>query len=345
MSGVAIRHNLEYKHFSPSPHLQALVKELIARLDRHTPDFPPDARFLRLFVEANAARSLYRVSLTYEVPGRTLAAKAERHDAEEAVREAFAEIERQLERHKASLRHADAYERRGRREAARLARAGAVPAEDRVREWFATQLEPHLKRLYDFARREIAYYEAVGDLLPGELAPEEVVDAILPRAYRQFTRHPEETGSYRWLLQLTMQHLREEVGRRKAERRKTAARIEDDVPDRPPDDAVGDEIFEFFQPDEDLRLEDVLPDPSVPAPEDAVERREMLRRVAHTLARLPPAWRRTFVLHQVEGLSVADIARLTGRSEAEVERVLEQTRAYLRQGLGGAGLVSKEVIA
>jgi ribosome-associated translation inhibitor RaiA len=59
--------------------------------------------FVRLLIEENAARTLHRVSLTCEAPGRTLAAREERHDAEDAVREAFAEIERQLERQREML--------------------------------------------------------------------------------------------------------------------------------------------------------------------------------------------------------------------------------------------------
>ena len=54
-------------------------------------------------VEKNAARTLYCVSLTLNVPGRTLAAHKERPDFREAVREAFTEIERAFTKHKEKL--------------------------------------------------------------------------------------------------------------------------------------------------------------------------------------------------------------------------------------------------
>jgi ribosome-associated translation inhibitor RaiA len=72
--------------------------------------------------EENAARTLYHVSLTMEIPGaapatkKTLAAKEERHDLTEALREAFTEIERQLEAYKANLRGEQWWKRKGRRE-------------------------------------------------------------------------------------------------------------------------------------------------------------------------------------------------------------------------------------
>jgi ribosomal subunit interface protein len=100
-----VRHNLEFKNFAPSPRLRELVEELIARLDRRAPHAPPDTIFLRLFMDENAARKLYHVSLTIDAPGGMLAAQEDRHDPEEAVREAFVEIERQLEKRKDMLGH------------------------------------------------------------------------------------------------------------------------------------------------------------------------------------------------------------------------------------------------
>jgi ribosomal subunit interface protein len=126
-----MRRNLEFKNFSPSHRLRELVEGLIARLDRHAPNSPADTIFLRLFVDENAARKLYHASLICDVPGRRLAAQEERHDAEEAVREVFTEIERQLEKHKETLRHSALYKRPARREELRRERDEPIPAEER----------------------------------------------------------------------------------------------------------------------------------------------------------------------------------------------------------------------
>lgn len=176
-----MRRNLEFKNFAPSKRLRELVEDLIERLDRHSPNSPADTIFLRLFVDENAARRLYHVSLTCDVPGRMLAAQEERHDAEEAIREAFTEIGRQLEKHKETLTYSSFYKRLARREELRRQKAEALSAEERERELFSTLAERHLKNLYNIARREIAYYLATGDLLPGEVTAEDVVDATLMR--------------------------------------------------------------------------------------------------------------------------------------------------------------------
>jgi ribosomal subunit interface protein len=333
-----VRRKLEFKNFSPSHRLRELVEELIERLDRHAPHSPDDTILLRLFVDENAPRKLYHVSLTCDVPGRMLAAQEERHDAEEAVRKVFVEIERQLEKHKETLSHSYLYKRPARREELRRQKAEAFPTEERERELFSTLAERHLKNLYNFVRREIAYHLATGDLPPGKISTEDVVDATLLQAYSEFVKDRPRREIRSWLIGLAVERVDAEVKRSKAER--AGVHIEEDVPETPPAEEVstlGDEIMDFYQPDEDLKLEDILPDMTAPTPEQVLESRELQRYINRTLATLPRVWRMAFALHYVGGAPVAEIARMTKGAEPEVERHLEYAREYLRQRLLEAG--------
>jgi len=330
-----VRRNLEFKNFSPGHRLRELVEELIARLDRHAPHSPADTIFLRLFVDENAARKLYHVSLTCDVPGRMLAAQEERHNAEEAVREAFVEIERQLEKHKETLSHSSLYKRPARREELRRQKAEAFPAEERERELFSALAERHLKILYNFVRREIAYYLATGDLLSGEVTTEDVVDATLLRAYREFVKDPARREIRSWLIGIAVEKIEAEVKRSKAERA-GGVHIKEDIPEPPPTEEVstpGDEVVDFYQPNEDQELEDFITEMTAPTPEQILESRELQRYINRTLATLPHVWRRAFALHYVGGMPVAEIARMTRGAESEVERHLEYAREYLSQRL------------
>jgi ribosomal subunit interface protein len=333
-----VRSNLEFKNFSPSHRLRELVEELIARLGRHAPHSPADTIFLRLFVDENAPRKLYHVSLTCDVPGRMLAAQEERHDAEEAVRKVFVEIERQLEKHKETLSHSYLYKRPARREELRRQKAEAFPVEERERELFSTVAERHLKNLYNFVRREIAHYLVTGDLPPGEITAEDVVDATLLQAYREFVKAPPRREIRSWLIRLAVERVDAEAIRSKSER--AGVHIEENIPEIPPAEEVstlGDEIMDFYQPDEDQKLEDIIPDITAPTPEQVLEGRELQRFINRTLATLPRVWRRAFALHYVGGMPVAEIAWMTKGAEPEVERHLEFAREYLRQRLLEAG--------
>src|SRR4051812_43721646 len=94
--------NIEFKGFQPYEEIQELIDTLVMRLDNKIKGLSPT--FLRLLVEENSVRTLYHVFLTVELPGKTLAAKEERHERQVSLESAFDEIERQLEQYKSSLR-------------------------------------------------------------------------------------------------------------------------------------------------------------------------------------------------------------------------------------------------
>jgi DNA-directed RNA polymerase specialized sigma24 family protein len=81
----------------------------------------------------------------------------------------------------------------------------------------------------------------------------------------------------------------------------------------------------------------VIPDLTVPTPEQELEMKELRSCVNAALATMPRDWRRTLLLHHVEGLAGAVLAEAVGRPAAEVPGILKQARRYLRQRLVESG--------
>jgi RNA polymerase sigma factor (sigma-70 family) len=215
-----------------------------------------------------------------------------------------------------------------------------TPSEQHDRERFFSSASEHLGRLYEFVRHQLAYFESAGDLMPGELTPEDVVDEVLLRAYHEFVKEPARGEVGGWLIDLAKEQLRWEVKRIKSERNRTV-HIEEDIPEIPPQEEVttlGEEILEFYQPDEDLKLEDIFPDVDVSTPEDFVAaKEELLRCVNAALARMPTAWRRALRLRHGKGLTDKELAEALDKAEPEIERILDYARQHLRQSLLEAG--------
>jgi hypothetical protein len=67
----------------------------------------------------------------------------------------------------------------------------AAPREQRSREMFFALVGPHVKRVYHFVRHVLGYHQAIGNLRPGELSPEEAVDAALVPAMSAPHRSPD----------------------------------------------------------------------------------------------------------------------------------------------------------
>ena len=224
-------------------------------------------------------------------------------------------------------------------------RAMIDSARERNRRAFFALVSRHLKGLHHFVRHELRYLEAVGDLAPGTVTPDDVVDAVLLYAHRQFVKHPPDERLRGWLVRLAREHLDSEVKRFASERQRTPAHIEDDVPETSPAEAVstlGDEILDFYEPDEDLKLEDIIPDLDAQSPEEEAARSELRQCVDVALAGMPRQWRRALLLRYTEGLTGAALAMALHRTPAETERILDNARAVLRQHLVESGCHLRE---
>jgi RNA polymerase sigma factor (sigma-70 family) len=222
-------------------------------------------------------------------------------------------------------------------------KAKTAPDELRQREEFFAAVTRHLPAIYEWAQHQIASREAAGDLVQNELSVEDVVDALLLRAYREFVRNRPAEDMHDWLVALARKQLAADVKRLKSWRERTV-HTEVEVPETPPAEeasTLGDEILDFYEPDEDLKLEDVIPDLSVPTPDQKLESRELARCVDRALEEMPHEWRRALLLRHVGGLTGATLARALRRSDDEARDMVEHAKALLRQHLEEAGCAFK----
>lgn len=193
-------------------------------------------------------------------------------------------------------------------------------------------LQPYLAHLYAFVRHEIAYYESIGLLPEGELSAEEVIDAVIETALNLWDRRP--SGSLRpWLLQLALRRLRQYL-------QAARERPSDEVPLEvlvPQEDwstlNLDTEIWEFYEPDEVVAWEDLLPDASTAPPDEFLAHTEVDEPLGEALQALPPRVREVFVLYALEGLREDEIARLYGWNIHTVKKYLAQARDMLRERL------------
>jgi ribosome-associated translation inhibitor RaiA len=111
-----VKVNIEFKNLPVDETWRKLIDQLTSKLRKKLARLAGDESFLRIMVEENTARKLYRVSITLELPKKTLVSQEERHDIDETIRDAFIEIDRQIETYKATLRGEHEWKRRARRE-------------------------------------------------------------------------------------------------------------------------------------------------------------------------------------------------------------------------------------
>lgn len=97
-----------------------------------------------------------------------------------------------------------------------------------------------------------------------------------------------------------------------------------------------------FAPKEALSLEELMPDrqeleklsgPSDRTPETSLLRRDNAKRLRAAVQKLPPEYRLVLVLHDMEELSDADIAEITGLRAGTIRVRLHRARLFVRKEL------------
>ncbi|MGX6570408.1 RNA polymerase subunit sigma-28 [Cupriavidus necator] len=330
-----MRTTISCRNISERSHsdLEGLIGKLAARhLQRHLSRFPAELIRLRANLGRSGHRSLYRASLRLGLPSTMLAADCQSPGLREAIEQSFVELERQLERHLMHLRHEDDWRRKERRAGLRQLKAALTDRTDAERALFGELVRPLLPEFKRFVQRELAYLQARGELAPGDPELDEVIDESLVRAYKDLAQHPRKLEPLAWLYQIALSRLGEEVTRRQAEAGRWVS-LEAKLPVQLGEPQGDDEIlFEYWQPDEVLRLEDVLPAHDG-TPEEEVSAVEMRRLATALFADMPTSWRRALELCRAEALPLATAAQVLGASEQEVESWLLHADAFLKARL------------
>ena len=339
-----MKHELEFKNFQPTSDMRNRIETGIAHLKRKLHGIEQNPLFLRIVLEGIPEHKRFRVTLTLTVPGKVLAAKEETYDADTAIRAAFDEIEKQLAAYKSSLRGEHWWKRIQRRlELKQQSARGSQTTLVEDPQWFFSLVEPHRETLRDVVGKVLRFAEARGDLPPHYLEVDDAVDAALTRAYDEFSRKKTTEDIRSRIMRFALDEIKAAVISAKVDRERFV-HIEDDIPETAAAGKVtnlGEEILYFYQPDEDLRVEEILADEEVALPSENGESEELRRCVRSALGEIPEDARRALTLRYIVGLQGPELAKSIGKTQSEVERLLKIARSALHEQLAAAGCITK----
>ena len=320
-------------YFEPDIAWTGELNRQTLRLERLTSVFP--ASTTHLLCSLWREESLSGIALTLAVAGRELKASGEHSSPVQATRKAFVDLERQATALVQQRREEGFWRRTSRdRFAHEPARAAEAPAS---RNEAAVRIDHELSELYNFVRREIAVCQAQGDVRRGELTVPEIVDEVALTALEQYDERPAELNFRPWLFQLALDVIKRRT--REVGEAGNAVDLGQPVNEQAQSD---DEVYDFYQPDHEIRLVDLIADGRLPTPEETVAASELQQYINRELARLPRRWREAFMLYSVEGLTLEEVARVTRHPVDAMRRAIELARELLKAGLAEAGIKPAE---
>ncbi len=335
-------HQVSYRNIDrqEKKKLQALVAELAQGLEGKLGNLARKNPTLHGAIQKHGSRQLYRIGLSLHVPGKTLATQEEGDAAGNVIRKGFKELERLVARQKSLMKNEHLWKRKQRRRELKAAPIKAVDSRELVTRppsWFAI-IEPYLNDLYRLARREITYLQASGDLLPPDITPEELVDTVVVLSFEKQDEKPEGMEIKPWLYKLALTQLEEEI--RKSRDSREALHLEEKVTTRK--GATSDDeswLYDFYQPDEVLSLEDLIAYPDDLSPEEITALAEGQKHARPALATMPRIWRRTLWLLHGEKIEPGQVALILDTTVAALEQISRRVETFLRGRLADKGLV------
>jgi RNA polymerase sigma factor (sigma-70 family) len=365
-------------HFSykaaKSPDIEKEIQQHIGKLEPRLKAFSPDLVHLHGTLDSAPQNGL-TVGLNLRLPTGQLFAQADGAGGEAAVKAAFAELTSQLNRHKDLLRNGHKWVRdKGTAAEAlsptpRVTRTqeqgyddpgsvlpphanGHATAEeisaatfelenrDSVQSEVRKYLSAKLPRLERFVDRELRYREANGQITPGLVSREEVIDEVAMAAL-SVEKRPANISLEKWIYRLCIHAIRMLASGNSID----LSNVSLEQPVGTPNVTGSDESFlQYHQPGETLSREDVIADRRLANPEQIAASDELIDQLEQSLRGTKPDEREAFVLFAIEGFTIEEIAQITVRSVEQVHQSINGAREYLMKKLPANNSLKKKLL-
>lgn len=321
-----------FDQYEPPPPIQRYIQQQVRKLERHLPSYDPGALSLHGRIAKPKRKRLYELTLVLTLPGSSLTATEKGREVKTMLRSGFDALVKEAAVGQNQLRP----RRRGK---ASLRVEPPTAGGDVSPETLEELVSQQVPRLSQYVQREIAYYLATDELIPDLVPVEAVVDETVMRALTEYETRPANLPFDRWLISLASDVLDSRLQQAQLSREaagRDEARVEQRLSRVPPQQkgcAIEDDMYDWYQPDENLHLEDIVADPHTPSPEEIAAHRQLQQELDQIIAFLPKRWRDVFVLHSIEDFSLEQVSLVTGQTLDEVQQDLQSAREFLRARL------------
>jgi len=304
--GFDMNVHISYK-ISKTPDLEKLINQQVEKLGRYLQVFRPELVHLKGIVEENSVREGVVVSLNLRLPTGQMTAHESSGTATAAIKAAFAELIEQVKKHKELLRNQHKWPRKRGPERVGV---GTVPFEQTIAAIkpetvsandISNYVDVNLPRLKRFIQRELDFREREGQILPGQIAADDVVGEAIAGALSEQHDKPERMKLEPWLYRLARQAI-----------------------DRLSSENLGERH---------IATEDGIPDSAADNPEELTARRELISLVETTLRDAGRNEREAFILYTIEGFTLEEIADITNRGVEEVRASIRKAGEHLQRAL------------
>ncbi len=314
MKVEVVKRNIEFL----SEPFQEQLEQKIKKLETLLEHFNPDMVFLKIDLEGNERNKTYTTYLKLDLRSKVLKAKKSGENLHISTREAFNALFRELKKYKEFLRHEPEYRRKRLVEKVEPG-VTALTLDEEIKEVYRDLIQSILHKLINFTRRELRSRDIFKDHDPSGILVKEIIDEAIANVATEisdeFNKREVRRKLYKEIIKIIDQKI-------KGEHKKPIS-LEQEIYEIDEED-----FFEYYQPDESLRLEDILPGQEWP--EDQEELKLTLQEV---LEELPEDLRQAFTLTQLNDFSYEEVAMIQDKTVEQIKEEVEKARALIQEKL------------
>ena len=325
-------------------HLKERVQKAIARgvfrLDSWTRRFP--SRSGHLNISKRDRDGVHRVELVLELPQKTIVAHDEVPNLVTAIDRVFRKATRQLREFKALLRRDHLHkDMRSLRQSGHSVTESEISAAAKKRDLdeFNAAAEQHVGRLQRYLKREVG---VLRHRFPGvKFSVPDLVEEALAGALERFDDKPLSMPTNQWLYGVALDLIERQALHAQSDGMTGASRIEEEELAAPRD--LVEDLLDEFLVDSEVRedraepindsFEDHLAGSGPEDPAEAAERHDLEERVVKVMSELPTSWRRSFMLHFMEGFDFQEIAQIQNVTNDQIRFQVQSAELFLRERL------------
>jgi len=307
-----------------------VVEKLISRkchkLEQMLKNHKTQTLVIKCDLDAAKGKKAFNLKLTLQIPNATLHATETGPSIMNVFGAGFKKLFYSVSKLKESLRTGrEAEQKRKNAENSIADSALTHSGRNKLAEFYSG----NYGRFYNYALREIRFRSYQGYTKPGIIDVNDVLDEALLSVAKKLNRDYNEAKARR----LFYNGIKKVIDKLLNPSGIGLIPIENRIE---PED-IDAAYQEYYQPDEIIKVEDILIDPdSIPA-ERHVEYMEIEMHIDKLLAQLPADWREIFILFAREDLSIAAIAKNKGKSVEEIRTILKNAKNFIREKLIDAG--------
>jgi len=311
--------------------VEKMIQRKIHKLEKMLFHYQPDQISLHSDLSYSQKKKMFEQKLQLHLSNARLVAEGCHETVSGACGNAYIKLFSLVEDFKTGFRNKSGHERKkGKAEIALASGNSALSTKNKLADFFSK----NYRQFYNYTLREIRFRCYQGYTKPGTITVRDILDDSLAQVADRLNHIFNEAQARR----ICFDEIRKGIEKQLNPGGIGVIPMEQVIEP----ENIDEHYQEYYQPDEILKVEDILIDENAEIPEQKVEYEEIETYIDRLISQLPSDWRESFILVEREGLPAEELAKTRNVKVEMINRDILMAKKFLKEKLMDSGFEWKK---